>query len=141
SEVIHAGIYYPKDSLKARLCVRGRDMLYDYCASHGVPTSRLGKLIVATSESEAHALDGIAAKAWANGVHDLRPISAAEAQALEPALHCTGALLSPSTGIIDSHRLMLAYQGDAEDAGGVIAFHAPILSGHPAGRGWSLEAG
>ena len=141
SEVIHAGIYYPKDSLKARLCVRGREMLYDYCASHGVPASRLGKLIVATSDSEARALDGIAAKAWANGVDDLRPISAAEAEALEPALHCTGALLSPSTGIVDSHRLMLAYQGDAEDAGAVVAFHAPIVSGRPAGRGWSLEVG
>jgi len=141
SEVVHAGIYYPKDSLKARLCVRGRHLLYDYCASHGVPVHRLGKLIVATSDSEARALDGIASKAWANGVDDLRPISAAEAQALEPALQCTAALLSPSTGIIDSHRLMLAYQGDAEDAGAMIAFHAPILKGRPTGTGWSLEVG
>ena len=141
SEVVHAGIYYPKDSLKARLCVRGRRLLYDYCASHGVPVSRLGKLIVATSETEARALDGIAAKAWANGVEDLRPIGAAEAMALEPALTCTAALLSPSTGIVDSHRLMLAYQGDAEDAGAMVAFHAPILSGRPTGAGWSLEVG
>ena len=141
SEVVHAGIYYPKDSLKAVLCVRGRRMLYDYCASHGVPVSRLGKLIVATSEGEARALDGIAAKAWANGVEDLRPISATEAAALEPALQCTGALLSPSTGIVDSHRLMLAYQGDAEDAGAMVAFHAPILRGRRAGAGWSLEVG
>ncbi|WP_189047339.1 NAD(P)/FAD-dependent oxidoreductase [Aliidongia dinghuensis] len=141
SEVVHAGIYYPKDSLKARLCVEGRRRLYDYCASHGVPASRLGKLIVATSESEARALDGIAAKAWANGVEDLRPISAKEAQALEPALACTGALLSPSTGIVDSHRLMLAYQGDAEAAGAVVAFHAPIVGGRPTGDGWSLDVG
>jgi L-2-hydroxyglutarate oxidase LhgO len=141
SEVIHAGIYYPKGSLKARLCVRGRHLLYDYCAAHGVPASRLGKLIVATSDAEAAALDGIATKAWANGVEDLRPISAAEARALEPALACTAALLSPSTGIIDSHRLMLAYQGDAEEAGAVVAFHAPILSGRPTAAGWSLEVG
>ena len=141
SEVVHAGIYYPKDSLKARHCVRGRRLLYDYCASHGVPVSRLGKLIVATSDGEARALDGIAAKAWANGVDDLRPISSAEAHALEPALACTAALLSPSTGIVDSHGLMLAYQGDAEDAGAMIAFQAPILSGRPSGAGWSLEVG
>ena len=141
SEVVHAGIYYPKGSLKAELCVRGRRMLYDYCASHGVPVSRLGKLIVATSVGEAAALDGIAARAWGNGVEDLRPISAAEAQALEPALHCTAALLSPSTGIVDSHRLMLAYQGDAEAAGAMIAFHAPILSGRKTDTGWSLEVG
>jgi L-2-hydroxyglutarate oxidase LhgO len=141
SEVIHAGIYYPKDSLKARLCVRGRHLLYEYCASHGVPAERLGKLIVATSETEARAIDGIAAKAWANGVDDLRPISAAEAQALEPALACTAALISPSTGIIDSHRLMLAYQGDAEDAGAVVAFNAPILGGRPTADGWSIEVG
>jgi len=141
SEVVHAGIYYPKDSLKARLCVRGRHLLYDYCASHGVPVHRLGKLIVATSDGEARALDGIASKAWANGVDDLRPISAAEARALEPALKCTAALLSPSTGIIDSHRLMLAYQGDAEEAGAMVAFHAPILRGRPTETGWSLEVG
>jgi L-2-hydroxyglutarate oxidase LhgO len=141
SEVVHAGIYYPKDSLKARLCVRGRRLLYDYCASHGVPVSRLGKLIVATSEGEAAALDGIASKAWANGVEDLRPISGAEARALEPALNCTAALLSPSTGIVDSHGLMLAYQGDAEDAGAMVAFQAPILSGQPTATGWSLDVG
>ena len=141
SEVVHAGIYYPKDSLKALLCVRGRRLLYEYCASHGVPVHRLGKLIVATSDGEARALDGIASKAWANGVDDLRPISAAEAQALEPALHCTAALLSPSTGIIDSHRLMLAYQGDAEAAGAMVAFHAPIVRGRPTDRGWSLDVG
>jgi L-2-hydroxyglutarate oxidase LhgO len=141
SEVIHAGIYYPKGSLKARLCVRGRHLLYDYCASHGVPAERLGKLIVATSDGEAQAIDGIAAKAWANGVEDLRPISAAEARALEPALACTAALLSPSTGIVDSHRLMLAYQGDAEDAGAVIAFNAPILHGRPTAGGWQVEVG
>jgi len=138
---VHAGIYYPKDSLKARLCVEGRHLLYDYCASHGVAIRKLGKLIVATSESEAAALDGIASKAWANGVDDLRPISAAEARALEPALACTAALLSPSTGIVDSHGLMLAYQGDAEDAGAMIAFHAPILAGRPTRTGWTLEVG
>jgi L-2-hydroxyglutarate oxidase LhgO len=128
SEVIHAGIYYPAGSLKARLCVRGRQMLYEYCAARGVPHRRLGKLLVAASDEEAAQLDGIAARARANGVNDLRRVGAAEARALEPALRCAAALLSPSTGIIDSHALMLASQGDAENAGARCVFHTPVLA-------------
>ncbi len=129
SEVIHAGIYYAKDSLKARFCVAGKAMLYEYCASHGVAHRNSGKLIVATSRDEQEILAGIKARAAANGVDDLYEISASEAMEQEPALFCTGALVSPSTGIIDSHALMLAYQGEAEDHGAVIAFRSRALSG------------
>jgi L-2-hydroxyglutarate oxidase LhgO len=126
SEVIHAGIYYPAGSLKARLCVQGKQMLYAYCAERGVAHQRLGKLIVATSPEQVLALDGIRAKAAANGVHDLEKLSAAEAQALEPALACEAALHSPSTGVVDSHGLMLALQGDMENAGGLLALVSPV---------------
>lgn len=129
SEVIHAGIYYPAGSLKAKLCVEGKHLLYAYCAERGIPHARLGKLIVATRPEQNAQLEGIAARARANGVDDLRRIDAAEARALEPALHCTAALLSPSTGIVDSHALMLAFQGDAENAGAQCVFHTPLLSG------------
>jgi L-2-hydroxyglutarate oxidase LhgO len=133
SEVIHAGIYYPAGSLKARLCVAGRERLYGYCESHGVPHRRSGKLIVATSDDELAGIEGLARKGAANGVDDLRMLNREETLALEPALACTGALLSPSTGIIDSHAYMLALQGDAEDAGAAFAFHTPFLSAHPMG--------
>lgn len=126
SEVIHAGIYYPAGSLKARLCVQGKEMLYAYCAERGVGHQRLGKLIVATQPEQVQALEGIRAKAAANGVHDLQTLSAAQAQHLEPALQCEAALLSPSTGVIDSHGLMLAYQGDLENAGGLLALVSPV---------------
>ncbi|MDB5370374.1 MAG: FAD-dependent oxidoreductase [Roseomonas sp.] len=129
SEVIHAGIYYPKGSLMARFCVAGKRELYAYCAERGVPHRNCGKLIVATNEAEAGQLAAIQARAAANGVGDLRLVSAAEARAMEPALACTAALASPSTGIIDSHAYMLSLQGDAENAGAVFAFHAPVLSG------------
>jgi len=129
SEVIHAGIYYPAGSLKARLCVQGRHMLYAYCAEKGVGHKRIGKLIVATSEEEIPKLTDILQKARVNGVDDMELLSAAQAQALEPALFCTAALHSPSTGIIDSHGLMLAYQGDAENAGAQCVFHTPLVSG------------
>ncbi len=126
SEVIHAGIYYPAGSLKARLCVQGREQLYAYCQAHGVAHKRLGKLLVATSDDEAATLDGIIAKAKANGVNDLRRLSRQEALELEPDLDCTAAVLSPSTGIVDSHGLMLAYQGDAEHSGTQFVFHCPF---------------
>lgn len=129
SEVIHAGIYYPAGSLKARLCVQGRHMLYEYCAARGVPHQKIGKLIVATTEDESLHLNGILEKARINGVDDMELLTAAQAKALEPALSCTSALLSPSTGIIDSHGLMLAYQGDAENAGAQCVFHTPLVSG------------
>lgn len=114
SEVIHAGIYYARDSLKARLCVAGRRMLYEFCADRGVPHRRCGKLIVACSKNELDQFAGIARRAWDNGVEDLRQISREEALALEPDLECHGALLSPSTGIVDSHGYMLALLGEAE---------------------------
>ncbi|MBT5896694.1 MAG: NAD(P)/FAD-dependent oxidoreductase [Rhodospirillaceae bacterium] len=139
SEVIHAGIYYAKDSLKARFCVAGKAKLYEYCASHGVAHSNCGKLIVATAREELEVLDGIKAKAAANGVDDLYEISAADAMAQEPALSCTGALVSPSTGIIDSHGLMLAYQGDAEDHGAAVAFHSRALGGQVLKDGLSVQ--
>lgn len=130
SEVIHAGIYYPKGSLKARLCVQGKGLLYAYCAERGVAHRRLGKLIVATDALQVPQLDGITAKARANGVHDLQKLSAAEARALEPALACEAALLSPSTGVVDSHGLMLSLQGDMEHAGGLLALVSPVQHIH-----------
>ena len=129
SEVIHAGIYYPKHSLMARLCVDGRKMLYRYCAERGVPFINCGKLIVATSADEASRLAAIQARAEANGVNGMRQLSAGEACSLEPNLACTAALLSPTTGIIDSHAYMLALQGDAEAAGAVFVFHSPVSGG------------
>ena len=126
SEVIHAGIYYPTGSLKARLCVQGRELLYRYCADRAIAHRRCGKLIVATSQSQRDALPAIVDKARANGVNDLRLLSRDEARAMEPALECLGAAYSPSTGIIDSHALMLALQGDLEHHGGVVAFHASV---------------
>lgn len=141
SEVIHAGIYYPAGSLMARHCVAGWRLLYAFCAERGVPHARCGKLIVATSEEEATRLDGIRARAAANGVEDMRVLSRDEALALEPALSCHGALLSPSTGIIDSHAYMLALQGDAENAGAVLAFHSPVLAGRVTPDGIVLEVG
>src|SRR3981189_339506 len=127
SEVIHAGIYYPAGSLMARMCVRGKHALYQYCRDHGVPHRNCGKLIVATTAKEAAKLQSIRAHAEANGVPDLKTLAGADARALEPALNCDAALLSPSTGIIDSHAFMLALRGDAEDAGAALAFHTPLL--------------
>ena len=126
SEVIHAGIYYTAGSLKARLCVQGKALLYAYCAERGVAHERLGKLIVATSPEQVGQLAAIQDKAVANGVHDLLVLSAAQARALEPDLQCHAALLSPSTGIVDSHGLMLALQGDMENAGGLLALVSPV---------------
>lgn len=141
SEVIHAGLYYPRGSLKARLCVQGRQALYDYCASHGVAHQRCGKLIVATRDEQIGALERIGAAAAANGVHDLRQLDAAQARAREPALRCVAALESPSTGIIDSHGLMLALQGDLESAGGLLALRSPVLSGRVLADGILLRVG
>ncbi len=126
SEVIHAGIYYAKGSLKAELCVQGKNMLYDYCAERGIAHRRCGKLIVATSEEQLPQLQGIIAKGAANGVNDLVLLSAEEARALEPQLNCVGAVYSPSTGIVDSHALMLSLLGDMENAGGMLALNSPL---------------
>ena len=141
SEVIHAGIYYPAGSLKARLCVAGRAMLYAYCAERGIPHRRCGKLIVAGSEQQRGQLDRIAANARANGVGDLELLSGEAARVLEPALRCTAALLSPSTGIIDSHALMLSLLGDAERHGAVLALKSAVLGGEVADDGIVLDVG
>lgn len=126
SEVIHAGIYYPQGSLKAQLCVAGKQMLYDYCAKRGIGHSRCGKLIVATHESQLVQLQGIIAKAAANGVHDLLLLSREQALAMEPQLECIAAVYSPSTGIVDSHALMLSLQGDIENAGGLLVLNTTV---------------
>jgi L-2-hydroxyglutarate oxidase LhgO len=141
SEVIHAGIYYPSGSLKARSCVAGKRQLYAYCAEHGVPHRRCGKLIVAINEAQEPTLEQIRAKAAANGVDDLEWLTADAVRALEPQVYCTAALLSPSTGIIDSHALMLAYRGEAEDRGAMLAFHAPFERGRAGEDGIELQVG
>lgn len=129
SEVIHAGIYYPQGSLKARTCVEGRDLLYAYCAERSVPYRRCGKLIVATEAAQRSDLEAIRRKAHANGVTDLVHLSASEARTLEPELRCVAALHSPSTGIVDSHALMLAYLSDAERAGAMLALRSRLAKG------------
>jgi L-2-hydroxyglutarate oxidase LhgO len=139
SEVIHAGIYYPQGSAKARLCLKGREMLYAYCAARGVPHRRLGKIIVATDPEQAPALEAVAAAAALNGVDDLRPLDRADLARLEPALRGVAGLLSPSTGIVDSHALMLSLQGEAEDHGAMIAFHAQLVAARQTGDGLALE--
>jgi L-2-hydroxyglutarate oxidase LhgO len=126
SEVIHAGIYYAQGSLKARLCVQGKEMLYAFCAERGIAHRRCGKLIVATSAPQVAQLQGIIDKAAANGVHDLVLLSRAQARAMEPELECVAAVHSPSTGIVDSHALMLALQGELENAGGLVALNSPL---------------
>jgi L-2-hydroxyglutarate oxidase LhgO len=141
SEVIHAGLYYPEGSLKGLLCRPGRDQLYDYCDSHGIPYKRLGKLIVATAEDEIEALDGLVVTAEQNGVDDLVRLSAGEAVELEPQLACHGAILSPSTGIIDSHAYMLALRGDAEAEGAAIALSSPFVNARVEKGGITVDVG
>ena len=126
SEVIHAGLYYAPGSFKAQLCVQGKALLYDYCASHQVPHQRCGKFIVATSLAQVDTLLAIRARAIACGVTDLVLLEAGEAQRAEPALQCVAALHSPSTGIVDSHALMLALQADLENAGGLVVLNTPL---------------
>ncbi len=141
SEVIHAGIYYPPGSRRAELCVRGKQLLVDYCASHQVAHRICGKLIVAAEAREWPLLEALRAQALACGVADLQPLTAAQARAMEPALHSAGALLSPSTGIIDSHGLMLALLGDAQAHGAMLALCSPLLAGHVTPAGIQLEVG
>ena len=141
SEVIHGGIYYAKDSLKARFCVAGKQALYEFCDSHGVPHRRCGKFIVATSDEQMPELERLKNAAAANGVPDLEWRTPEEVIAEEPAVFCVGALWSPSTGIIDSHGLMLAYQGDAEANGAMIAFYTPVVGGRIEEGGIHLYTG
>lgn len=126
SEVVHAGLYYPTGSIKARACVAGKDMLYRYCASRGVPVRPCGKLMVATEASQLPKLQAIWDQAHANGVAGLSWMTPDEVRALEPEVACVKAFLSATTGIVDSHSLMLALQGDLEAAGGMIAFETPV---------------
>lgn len=141
SEVIHAGLYYPSGSLKARLCVIGRKALYDYCERNHIAHRRCGKLVVATSAAQIDKLTTLLRQGVANGVDDLQLLNAEEAQQLEPNLACTAALLSPSTGIIDSHGLMLALLGDAERDGAMLALQSPVAAGKIENDGIVLEVG
>jgi L-2-hydroxyglutarate oxidase LhgO len=139
SEVIHAGIYYPTGSLRERHCARSRRMLYEFCASHGVPHRKVGKLVVVSRDTDIPLLEKLFAQATRNGVEGLRMLDGPEAMRMEPALACAAAFHSPETGIIDSHRYMLALQGDIEDAGGVLALNTPVerLALTPAG--WEVR--
>ncbi|MBK7423706.1 MAG: NAD(P)/FAD-dependent oxidoreductase [Propionivibrio sp.] len=141
SEVIHAGLYYPSGSLKAKLCVTGRHLLYEFCVSHCVSHRRCGKLVVATSAAQESRLHALLRQGENNGVDDLQLLGAADARALEPGIRCTAALLSPSTGIIDSHGLMLSLLGDAERAGATLAVRSTLRAGNLADDGLVLEVG
>ncbi|MDB6086532.1 MAG: binding site:FAD dependent oxidoreductase [Gammaproteobacteria bacterium] len=141
SEVVHAGIYYPQGSLKARLCRVGRELLYDFCAQHGVEYRRCGKLIVGKSEQERSVLEHIDGAARANEVTDLSWLTRSEARALEPELECSFALHSPSTGIIDSHAFMVALQADLEAAGGTLALRSEVSGGYCDRSGIRLRIG
>lgn len=141
SEVIHGGLYYPKHSLKARLCIEGRELLYDYCSTHHIPHSRCGKLVVATSGEEVGQLENLLARGHANGCRELELISRNEALSMEGALQCEAALFSPKTGIIDSHSYMLALRGDAEDAGVGFAFFSPFKRAQKSQGQFTVDAG
>lgn len=126
SEVIHAGIYYPQNSFKARLCTRGKALLYDYCANHKIAHKRIEKIIVATTAAQEAELASINHRAQANGVNDLQPLTGSDIAKLEPAITATAGLLSPSTGIIDSHAFMLSLLGKAESCGAMIAYNSKV---------------
>ena len=141
SEVIHAGLHYPAGSLKATTCVRGRDLLYAYCESRGVPHRRCGKLIVAASEMQIADLERIKAGAVQNGVDDLQLLDRAATRRLEPEIECVSSLHSPSTGIVDSHALMLALLGEAESAGAMLVLQSPVKRMAATGAGIQLDCG
>lgn len=142
SEVIHAGLYYPTGSLKARACVEGRRALYAFLVSHKVDFRKCGKLVVATDESEVARLETIETQARINGVEGLAMLSGAAAMGLEPGLNAHAALLSPESGVFDSHGYMLALQGEIEDRGGAVALGAPFLRAAPrAGGGFAVTFG
>ncbi|CAD5373093.1 Aminobutyraldehyde dehydrogenase [Rubrivivax sp. A210] len=141
SEVIHAGLYYEPGSLKASLCLRGRELLYAYCQARAIAHHRCGKLLVATREEDRPKLAAIAARAAACGVDDLQFLSGDEARALEPALACVAALWSPSSGIVDSHGLMTQLLADAEAAGASLAVASPFAGARSEGRAWRLRSG
>ncbi len=141
SEVIHGGMYYPTGTLRAKHCVRGRRMLYEFCASHGVPHRKCGKLVVATNDAEMEKIHTIEAQGRINDVEGLELLGGNAARAMEPELTCVGALLSPETGIIDSHAYMLALRGDIEDAGGAIALNTPVTAARRKGGQWQVDFG
>ena len=142
SEVIHGGLYYPSGSLKARLCVQGRRMLYDFLELHHVDYRRCGKLVVATTAEEVSRLDAIWEQAAANDVEEMQRLTGEEARALEPGLKCEAALLSPQSGVFDSHGYMLALQGEIEAAGGAVVTSTPFEGASPlAGGGFTVRAG
>ncbi|EOY08779.1 FAD-dependent oxidoreductase family protein isoform 4 [Theobroma cacao] len=130
SEVIHAGIYYPSNSLKARFCVRGRNLLYQYCSQHGIPHKQIGKLIVATGASDIPKLNHLLNRGIQNGVEGLRMLDASEAITMEPELQCVKALLSPSSGIVDTHSLMLSLVAEAETKGTTFSYNTTVVGGH-----------
>ena len=139
SEVIHGGMYYPTGSLRAYHCPRGRRMLYQFCASHGVPHRKCGKLIVATEDAEVGKMEAILKQGMANGVENFELIDGVAARAMEPALNCVAALRSPETGIIDSHQFMTALRGDLEDHGGMIAFNTQVERISHNQAGWMVH--
>jgi L-2-hydroxyglutarate oxidase LhgO len=141
SEVIHAGLYYPTGSRRAYHCPRGRRMLYDFCQSHGVPHRKCGKLVVATQAGQIKRLEAILKQAQINEVEGAAIIDADPATKLEPELACVAALHSPETGVVDSHRFVLALRGDLEDRGGMIAFNSPVERLRPAQGGWEAAVG
>lgn len=141
SEVIHAGIYYPTDSLRARMCLAGKKLLYRYCPNRGVDHKRITKVIVATADDEIPTLRKYKEQAERNGVDDLVWMSQDEVNAMEPNVIAVAGVLSPSTGIIDSHGLMLAYQGDAETKGASLVFESPVTGGEATGDGIELDVG
>jgi L-2-hydroxyglutarate oxidase LhgO len=141
SEVIHAGIYYPKGSLKARLCIEGKRLLYPFCEERSVPHARTGKVIVAADDSEIPTVMSYIDKARANGVEDLVPLTREDLLRMEPSVRCVAGVLSPSTGIVDSHALMLTLLGDAENRGAISVFRSPVLSGRVTDHGVMLEVG
>jgi L-2-hydroxyglutarate oxidase LhgO len=141
SEVVHAGIYYPTGSLKARACVEGRRLLYAFCDAHGVAFKRCGKLIVATDAAQTGELERLLAKGRENDVEDLEMLSGADAVRRQPALRAAAALLSPHSGIVDSHGFMLALLGEAEDHGAMLAVNAPVEDGAVGDGGIELAVG
>jgi len=141
SEVIHAGLYYPPDSLKARFCVQGKRALYQYCSERGVPHRRCGKLVVATSEDEGGALAQLYERASQNGVEDIELIGAERLGILEPEICGSAALVSGSTGILDSHALMLSFQGDAEASGAIVQCRTPLIEGNLRGSSIVIRTG
>ena len=141
SEVIHAGLYYAPGSLKARLCVQGARALYKYCSERGIAHRRCGKLVVATTHEQISYLESLRQVALENGVGDVMLLSSSQALALERHLSAVAALHSPSTGIVDSHALMISLVGDVEALGGNIIFRSPVLASSVSSDGLELEVG